>query len=139
MSRQLPVVERWIRWLVVVLVGAGILWASVTRPAAVRDVLGPLGIVGLDKWLHGLAYAALAVALAYALAEWDATAAAPVVFGVAMAFGLGVEVLQAAIPYRDFSWWDLLANGIGAVAVTIAWRAVAPRLSLRRRPVLGES
>lgn len=139
MTRQLPVVERWIRWLVVALVGVGILWASVTRPTGVRDVLGPLGIVGLDKWLHGLAYAVLAVALAYALAEWDATAAALAVFGTAMAFGLGVEVPQATVPYRDFSWLDLVANGIGAVVVAVAWRAVAPRLSLRRRPVLVES
>lgn len=139
MARQLPVVERWIRWLAVAVVAAAILWASVTRPTGVRGVLGPLGIVGLDKWLHAVAYACLAVVLAYALAEWDATAAAVGVLLAAMAFGLGVELLQSTIPYRTFSWWDLLANAVGATVVAVGWRAISPRLRVRRRPVLAES
>lgn len=139
MARQLPVVERWIRWLAVAVVAVGILWASVTRPTAVRDVLGPLGIVGFDKWLHAVAYAVLAVVLGYALVEWDATVAAIGVLLAAMAFGLGVELLQSTIPYRTFSRWDLLANGVGATVVAVAWRAIAPRLRVRRWPLFAGS
>lgn len=138
MARHLPVVDSRIRWVVVALVAGAILVASVTRPTGLRGALGPLGVVGLDKWLHAAAYAVLAVALAYALAERDATAAAVTVFLAAMAFGLGVELLQAAIPYRDFSPLDLVANGVGATVVAVAWRAVAPRLGLRPRPQFGD-
>lgn len=136
MARQVPLLDRRLRWLAVVLIAGGILLASVIRPDGVRDALGPLGIVGLDKWLHALAYAALSITLAYAFAEWDATTAAIAVFVLAMAFGLGIELVQAAVPYRDFSWLDLLANGIGAAVVAVAYRAVDAHLCFRRRPVL---
>lgn len=139
MPRQLPVVEGRIRWLVVALVAGAILIASITRPTGLRGAVGPLGVVGFDKWLHGVAYAALAMALTYALAEREAAWAAVAVFLAAMTFGLGVELLQAAIPYREFSALDLVANGVGATIVAVAWRAVAPRLRVRPRPVLGEA
>jgi hypothetical protein len=45
-----------------------VLVASVVDPPAGGSVsTGPLGLVGFDKWLHGLGYAVLAALLAYAL------------------------------------------------------------------------
>ena len=32
-----------------------------------------------------------------------------------MLYGLGIELIQSQIPYRQFSGWDLVANGGGLV------------------------
>ena len=99
---------------------------------------GPL--VGIDKYLHALAYAGLATVLAYAMAEWQPRVAAIAVFGIAVAFGLGVELVQLPLPYRQFSLLDLVANATGVTAVALGWSVLGHRLRFRRAEVgdLGE-
>jgi glycopeptide antibiotics resistance protein len=42
------------------------------------------------------------------------------IFGGAASVGLGIELLQGILPYRFFTYGDLLANGIGA-GIMLLW------------------
>ncbi len=80
-----------------------------------------------DKWLHGLAWCAIAFcstsALAlHARARWLAIAL--------FSWSFGVELAQHFVPMRAFEWADLLANG-GGVLVGISLAR-----SLRRLPLI---
>lgn len=130
---RVPLLPSKARWLVVALVAGGILLASVTRPTAVRRVTGPFGVLGIDKYLHFLGYAALALVLAYALAGRETERVAVTVFLAVVSFGLFVELLQLPIAYRTFSLADAVANAAGATAVAVGWRPLRRRV--RFRPV----
>lgn len=39
----------------------------------------------------------------------------------ALGFGLVIELLQAPLPYRDFSLWDLLADSAGIALGLVPW------------------
>jgi VanZ family protein len=130
---RVPLLPASARWLIVALVAGGILVASVTRPTAVRRVTGPFGVLGVDKYLHFLAYAGFALVLAYALAGRTAERIAVVVFLAAVSFGLFVELLQLPLAYRTFSLADAAANATGATVVAVCWRPLRRRV--RFRPV----
>ena len=111
------------------------------RSAGVGPPLGPgpVGVVGADKWLHALAYAGLAAALLFALAATGRSAVVVVALALlgAMAFGFGVELLQAPLPTRRFDRLDAVANGVGATVATLAWwaaRSIRGRPTSRRQP-----
>lgn len=114
-------------------VAGAILVASVVPPpAGTGKALGPLGVVGADKWTHALAYATLAVAVAYAghartVGRLLGAAA------VATAVGLLVEAVQLGLPWRSFGLADAAANALGALAGVAAWRAL--RVGRRLEPV----
>ncbi|MBE0453333.1 VanZ family protein [Roseovarius autotrophicus] len=83
---------------------------------------GPAGIPHLDKLAHFLAFAAIAVPLAWRHPRhWRAVA-----LGV-LAYGGAIELIQ---PFagRSAEWGDLVADGLGAFAGAFA----AARLSKRR-------
>ena len=101
---------------------AGILVAAVIRPSEATRALGPLGLLGLDKYLHALAFAALAVTLAAALASSSVERLLVVVVLVTVGYGLLVELLQLPLPYRSFSLLDLAADAVGAVLAALLWR-----------------
>jgi len=130
---RLPLLPASVRWAAVVLVAGTVLYASVTRPATGGRVLGPLGVLGLDKYLHALAYAALAGLLAYALADAPVERVAVVVFVAAVGFGVGIELVQSTLPYRTFSLRDVGANAVGATLAAALWRVLSRRV--RFRPV----
>ncbi|MFB6143572.1 MAG: VanZ family protein [Halorientalis sp.] len=131
MTPRLPLLPAPVRWAGVAAVATLILAASVTRPTGAAGTLGPLGLVGLDAYLHAAAYATLALALGYALADSRVERVAVVVAIAALGFGVGVELLQSALPYRTPSLSDVLANAVGAVAVALLWRALLRRVRLR--------
>ncbi len=98
---------------------------------------GPLA-VGADKWLHAVGYAALTVAVAYALVRVDdgrkrrpALATAGVALAAAVTFGGAVELAQTAVPGRGFDSADLLANAVGAATAAGLWAAVARHVQFR--------
>ncbi|WP_435176173.1 VanZ family protein [Halorussus sp. AFM4] len=118
---------RWLRWATVVAVAGGILYASLLdSPSSGLPALGPLGLFGTDKWLHALAYAALAASLASVLAPGGRPA---VVAGVAallaVGYGVGIEFVQAPLAARHFSVADMVADAVGAGAAVVAWRVLA--------------
>ena len=108
--------------------------ASVVSPPSGAGGLaatGPLGLVGVDKWVHALTYATLTGLLAVALrarTRRELLAAALVSAGV----GAGVEVVQSTLPARSGDPADALANLVGATAAALVW-TVALRLRARSR------
>lgn len=125
-----PRVPVWLRWAVVVVAAAVIFVSSVDTMPAGTPVMGPLGLVGFDKWLHTLAYGGLGGLLVFALVESKPTRRA-VLFAVciAAAYGIGIELVQGFIPYRALDPTDAVANGFGALlgsvttlAALLAWR-----------------
>jgi VanZ family protein len=120
----------WLRWLAVAIVAAGILYASlIDPPSSGLAPLGPLGLVGMDKWLHALAYAGLAGTLAVALApgrgvgrSTGRVALLALVFAVG--YGVGIEFAQAPLPERAFSVADMAANATGSGVGVGGWRVL---------------
>jgi VanZ family protein len=108
---------RWLRWLAVAVVAGGIFYASLlAAPTSGLAPLGPLGLIGVDKWLHALAYVGLAGTLAVALVPGRRTrrvAVLALVFTVG--YGVAIEFAQAPLPERAFSVADMVANAIGAM------------------------
>lgn len=72
-----------------------------------------------DKLLHAVGFFCLA--LSAHLAHPRARVYWPV-FGLAI-FGILIEVIQAYLPYRSFSWWDWIADLFG---IAIYFAVVAP-------------
>lgn len=122
---RLPLLPAWLRWAGVLVIASVIFYFSViTVPPGVPEP-GPL----FDKKLHFAAYGAFTLALAYATASstLDTRIRILVVIGCALAYGIGIELLQGLVPYRYYSPADLLANTLG-VALASSWFLVEPRL-----------
>jgi VanZ family protein len=118
---RVPLVSRSLRYGVVGFVAAVILVASVVEPGAATPSRGPFGLIGMDKWSHAVAYGTLTATLAYAAAvsgNWGRLAA---VTCLAVAFGIGVELVQWPIPYRTASVADVLADAVGACLLALCW------------------
>lgn len=108
-----------------------ILWALVVLVASVVDpgsgglaTTGPLGLVGLDKWLHVGAYATLSFLLAGGLAARSVRLLA-VAAVLAAAYGAGVEAVQYPLAARSGDVLDGTANGLGAVLGVATWATLA--------------
>ncbi|MFB6195856.1 MAG: VanZ family protein [Haloplanus sp.] len=132
---RLPLLPRRARWLLVGTILAAILVFSVVPPpGAGRLATGPFGVVPLSTWLHGLAYATLALGLAYALRTsprpaWQLLVG---VFAFATAYGAGIELLQLTRPARRFDGADILANATGAALAVIGWTWLERRVRFYR-------
>ena len=130
MSRSLPTATRPLRWGGVLACAAAILVASVVGPGTgSRTLLG----VGLSVYLHLAGYAGLAGAVGYALLRADARGLL-IAAGVAVGYGVAVELVQAPLPYRTASALDAQVNAAGAAVGAALWRAVAPGSALDRTP-----
>lgn len=114
---RLPSPPPWIRWVVVAVVAGGIFVASVsTPPRGGLSELGPLGLVGFDKWLHTAAYAGLGFVLFLALLPSRTPTRALVgAVVLAAAYGLGIELAQGLFPARSTDPVDAAVNAVGAV------------------------
>ncbi len=109
------------RWYPAVAVAVALFVASVVPV----DAGGGSGPVGADKIAHVVGYAVLTGALVVAFQvrhRTEESAAASAAVG-AVAYGIGIELVQAGITYRAFSVADIAANGAGAIAAGIAWVA----------------
>ena len=78
-----------------------------------------------DKSNHLLAFAVMAW-----LSErgWPGRASAPVRWGALLGYALLIEWVQRGLPYREFSWLDVLADVLGMLAYASA-RALVSRLA----------
>jgi len=79
-----------------------------------------------DKANHLLAFLVLA-----GLAElaWPAPALVGLRLAGLVLFGLAIELVQAALPYREASGWDLLADLLGLALYLILRRLIRPLAS----------
>lgn len=96
---------------------------------------GLLDIPHMDKALHLVEYALLGFLLGRALRPDGAVRwlASVLPAAIALVFGLSDEVHQIAVPERDFSLWDLAADGLGSLLGALAWwRLRAGRTETRR-------
>ena len=71
----------------------------------------PHVVVEQDKVQHALAFLAFAVTLRFARPR---VALRWVMLWVVL-FGVGIEVMQAFVPGRDVSFWDVVADTLGGV------------------------
>ena len=132
MSRRLPLplLPRWSRYL-----AAGLVFAVLTVASVTGTVPAPPQGFGdfWDKYLHFAGYAGLALALAYATAHWRDRPyrRAAIVLGVAVGYGLLMELVQAPLSNRYFSLADALANALGA-SLVVVWFLVERRVNYRR-------
>lgn len=128
---------RWTRWVGVAAVCGVVFYASVlASPTAGGPTLGPLGVFGLDKWLHALAYAGLGATAAYALAaDKNLTRAVCFAFVFALAYGVAIEFVQAPVPARHFSVADMLADAFGAALGVVAFAGLLSVLERIGLPV----
>ncbi|WP_144924261.1 VanZ family protein [Halorubrum salsamenti] len=138
---RLPLVPRSLRWGVVLAVAATILYFSVFTPPGSGVIRrGPFGVLAYSTWLHGLAYAGLAVTLAYAFQDrpWRDRSVLGVVFLIAVGYGAGIELLQLTLDARTASGGDLLVNAVGAAVAAVCWRVLTRRVRFYRARRLAE-
>lgn len=93
-------------------------------PEVVCLTTGPFGLIGADKWIHGIAYAGLMATLASAFVApvtHNRHDRLVVLFCVAVLFGVSLELLQWPLP-RSMEGLDAIANTIGAGLVTLLWQ-----------------
>ena len=75
-----------------------------------------------DKFLHFIAYGALAAMAGIAWPAWELK----YIFIPVLVWGLGIELLQAYMPLgREGSLYDGLANGLGAMCACAGLHLVA--------------
>ena len=124
---RLPLIPTRIRWGTVIAVAGIILYYSIQAgPGTQTFQTGPLGLFPYSDWLHFLAYACLAVMLAYALhdsrlSEWQVFL---FVFVCAVGYGVTIELLQSRLPSRTFAVGDMGVNAVGAAVAVLCWRGL---------------
>ena len=118
MSRR--VVGACIRWVFVAASALLLLVGSlIPLPTRYNPDFGPYGP---DKALHLLGHLGLAAALAAAL-EDDGPSRHTALAAVAIStvFGVSTELLQEAVPGREFERGDVNAGLVGSLAGVLAW------------------
>lgn len=99
--------------------GAVVVASLVHAPPAVAAT-GPLGLVGVDKWIHAGSHAGIAVLFAFAALARTVPILVAIAVGSVL-IGGGVELLQSTIPWRTTEFADVLANGAGTVVALAVW------------------
>ncbi|MBD3639962.1 MAG: VanZ family protein [Marinobacter sp.] len=99
---------------------------------ATMDTRYPMPSTPSDKVNHLIAFLELTILTRLAWPELRAFWYVPAL----VLFGLGIELVQATLPYRDFSLKDLLADGIGIAIGLLPWPGLprAGKLDLRDSP-----
>lgn len=136
---RVPLVPWAVRWGLALAAAGLLLYFSIIPPPGSGAITsGPLGVLPLSVWLHFAGYGGLAVAVAYAMTDsqrpgWQVVAVA---FAAAVAYGVGIELVQATVPVREFSYADMGVNALGAGVAAGAWRLLVrhARFYRARRP-----
>lgn len=99
---------------------------------ATLDPHHPMPSTPSDKLNHLIAFLELTILTRLAWPELRALWYVPAL----LLFGLGIELVQATLPYRDFSLKDLLADGVGIALGLLPWPGMprAGKLDLRDSP-----
>ncbi|WP_440007257.1 VanZ family protein [Halomicrococcus sp. SG-WS-1] len=119
-----------VRLVVVALVATVLAYFSLlAAPDVGVGAAGPLGVVSRDKWFHAAGYAALGLALAAAFRRRSAVGTAALAAGGAVAYGVGMELLQGPLSARTLDPLDATANAAGAVLAAACWWAIGRRRS----------
>jgi hypothetical protein len=82
--------------------------------------------VGLTAPFHVVGYAVLAALLVPATGRESRVVAVIAAVAAATAFGFGIELVQAPIPWRSFAWSDVALNVSGAVVGAVISAVAGP-------------
>ena len=164
MALRIPLLPRPLRWLSTLVVAGVICHGSViASPPSVplvvasgsesaiitANVFVPLleAEIPASYRRHAIAYAALTLSLAYAVAHRDLPTVrkALLVFAVAMGYGVAMELGQLFRPERTATLADVAVNAVGA-AIALQWYALEQRarfvpvreIALPNGPTRGE-
>ncbi|HYE01533.1 MAG TPA: VanZ family protein [Alphaproteobacteria bacterium] len=109
--------------------GAALVIATAAIAAAsLTPSLAPPGEFGIDKLLHALGFAGLAV---LATAAFRGRGTHLFAYALLLAVGAGIEVAQSWVPGRQGSLLDLLADGAGLL---LGAAAAGRMIRAARRP-----
>ena len=110
------------RWALSAGIAVTIVFASVVPLPGGGDA-SPVVPLGVDTWLHAAGYAALSVSMARAHAAGRRSTLLSVVLAAltATVFGVGIEILQTAVPTRGFELHDIGANAAGCLLGVTGW------------------
>ncbi|NUE00933.1 VanZ family protein [Halorubraceae archaeon YAN] len=86
--------------------------ASVIPLPSASSNAGTTGMFGPTAVFHLFGYAILAGLLVWSGFSWPIAIGGPIL--VATGYGAFIEVVQAPIPWRSFSVFDIVLNAIGA-------------------------
>lgn len=103
-----------VSWLARLAFAVGVVanfYLSVARPSTLP------GIEVWDKLLHAGMYCSLSIA---ALIGFQGRLSTAWICLAVFALGVALELVQAVLPYRNFSLGDLIANGVG-IALGVAF------------------
>ena len=120
---EAAVASRRVRFGLVIGCALVLLYGSVSDPSGSGlSRTGPLGAVGLDKWLHAAGYATFALLIAYALLPRWRSGPRGLIATLLLAggYGLALELVQGPLAYRSFDPHDATANLLGAFVVVLA-------------------
>ncbi|WP_241154876.1 VanZ family protein [Halorubrum sp. CSM-61] len=96
--------------------GASVVPVSWVAPGGAEtggDASGALPLdIGLTDPFHLVGYAVLTILASRAIGR--GRRGLLIAAGAAVAFGFGIELVQAPIPWRSFAWRDAAVNAIGA-------------------------
>jgi len=125
--------SRLLRVLPAVLYGSGIFYGGVIDLGKLPETPG----VPTDKLLHALVFLGFEWWIELALLELRTASRRVAAVGLAALVGLGLELVQSALPHRSGELWDFVADAVGALLGAIVLGLL--RWLVVRRPAPSES
>jgi VanZ family protein len=114
-------------------------WAVFLMVTALSRSLGPIYDIDIvshqDKVVHFVQYLILALLTFFALARGtrrDRRWQLHMTIGAVIAYGVALEMLQLAVPEREMSALDMVANVAGAIVGAYLAHAVMEPVALRK-------
>jgi VanZ family protein len=114
-------------------------WGVFLMVTALSRNLGPIDDIDIidhqDKAIHFVQYLVLAFLTFFALVRGtrrDRGWQLHTTIGAVAAYGIALELLQLAVPERDMSMLDMLANTAGAIVGAYLARALLEPVALRK-------
>ncbi|MDA0577221.1 MAG: VanZ family protein [Verrucomicrobia bacterium] len=134
--------KNWIYWAATAPSGVlrRIWWLTCTAAIAIASLIPSSDLPSVafkydDKFIHFAIYALYALAFCWAWPQHVGRRAKPLagVIGACVLYGLLMETLQGSLPtlQREFSWADVAANTLGAMAGSWLWFRAATRTGSR--------
>ena len=97
------------------------LWPAITWSIVVLiltlipgNELPDVQIVGIDKIVHVCIFGVLMILTSYGLYKLSSRRAVLIAILYTCAFGITIELIQPFVPGRSFSYFDIIANTLGA-------------------------
>lgn len=126
---RLPLLPRRLRITLLFLIAGLIIVYSIIPLPRMFFELGPLGLLPIRSYLHFIAYTGFTASLVYVFADalYSNTRILLGVFGITVAFGFAMEIIQLGLPHRHFSYSDIGMNALGTALAVLLFRRLLAR------------